>query len=428
LDSEIVMGGAPQIAGTAGVERFAGAPRPVASDGDTPDVFISYARADQPVAEHLRELLETEGWDVWWDQEIYAGAQWEELLLGVLERTKVVLVLWSRNAKRSRWVKREAAAASARGKLVPCTLDDLLPPAPFDRLEAARLSGWSGAAAHPELSVLFSGLERLALPSRADSVRPGYDEGFLGQPIGLPTIPGVGDELPYLHFSVVMNPARRLPWYVAYNVEPQTHAPQRTDSWQPDPTLSRSFQPGNEQFLHTGFDRGHVVAVRTVAWGEPRHATVAMRQAFFWTNTSPQAPDLNQWSWLALEEWEREQATVHGRVVGFSGPVLRPDDPLHVVSDEQRGRLHALRTFRTPRRYWKVVVWSAPDASLEAACFVAMNGQGRDPAAAARHCTLRQIERMTGLIFPETVRNARPVRNVAAKLAERLPSMVGSGR
>ena len=52
------------------------------------DVFISYARADQPVSAALCALLESEGWDVWFDQELRAGEKWESSLLEVLERRR----------------------------------------------------------------------------------------------------------------------------------------------------------------------------------------------------------------------------------------------------------------------------------------------------------------------------------------------------
>lgn len=32
---------------------------------------------------------------------------------------------------------------------------------------------------------------------------------------------------------------------------------------------------------------------------------------------------------LAVAQWEREQVAIHERTVGFSGPVLAEDDPIH---------------------------------------------------------------------------------------------------
>ena len=67
-----------------------------------------YSRRDHAIAEKLRELLENEGWDVWWDHDLYAGATWEEMLLDELARCKAVVVLWSQHAVKSGRVLQEA--------------------------------------------------------------------------------------------------------------------------------------------------------------------------------------------------------------------------------------------------------------------------------------------------------------------------------
>jgi DNA/RNA endonuclease G (NUC1) len=371
------------------------------------DVFLSYARADQAVSAALCKLLEAEGWDVWYDQELRAGTRWETYLLDVLREAKVVVVVWSASALASRWVAREARVALDAGKLVPLVIDDSMPVAPFDAVEAALLRGWTGDPDHPELPVLFGGLEEHAKPSRIDTVRPGYDDAFLDTKIDLPDIPGVGDEFPYLHFSVVMNPARRLAWYVAYNVRERSRDVQRIDRWLPDPTLSRAFQPGDEHYRLSEFDRGHLVSPGSVAWGEPRHAQIAMNQSFFWTNTSPQSPAFNQKSWLGLEQRERAIASERGRAVGFSGPVFAADDLEHRGTEELRGRLRAHRTFLVPRRYFKVVVAPGEGDALEVAAHCVENAT--TPTAPAP-MALGELETLTGLRFPAVLHEAGELR------------------
>ncbi|UOY00193.1 DNA/RNA non-specific endonuclease [Blastococcus sp. PRF04-17] len=367
-------------------------------------VFISYAREDEAVAQRLRELLHGEGWDVWWDRDLYVGTTWEQHLLQVLEGCRAVVLVWSAAAAASDWVGREMAAAAGAEKLLPCVLDATPVPPPYDALQFAPLQGWTGDRGHPALPGLFAGLERHVLPSRIETVRPGFDTACLGPEIDLPGIPGVGDELPYLHFSVVMNPARRLAWYVASEVRPQKTPPERPVSWSPDPTLSRLFQPANQHFTGTGFDRGHLAAAASVGWGEPRQAEIAVRQAFYWTNMAPQAANVNRSTWLALEQLERRLAERHGAVAVFGGPVLDPQDPLHVVTNETRGRIRARQTFRLPRAFWKVLVWSA-GGGLRSACFDLPNVDA--PALPVRR-PVDEIEAVTGLDFPPEVRDAVP--------------------
>jgi DNA/RNA endonuclease G (NUC1) len=40
--------------------------------------------------------------------------------------------------------------------------------------------------------------------------------------------------------------------------------PERPFRWSPDPTLSRQFQPVDEHFRGTGFDRGHLAAATSL--------------------------------------------------------------------------------------------------------------------------------------------------------------------
>ena len=54
------------------------------------------------------------------------------------------MVIWSAEATRSEWVRSEAEGARAGHKLVQLTIDGAKLPMPFDRIQCADLSGWSG--------------------------------------------------------------------------------------------------------------------------------------------------------------------------------------------------------------------------------------------------------------------------------------------
>jgi endonuclease G len=297
------------------------------------------------------------------------------------------------------------------GRLVPVKIDDCELPRRFSQVQTAMMPGWNGAAHHPELERLLAGLSRLAPPSRIDSVRPGFDTGFLGVGVGLPAITGVAEEFRYLHFSVVMNPARRLAWYVAYNMEPHEHV-ERGDRWMPDPMLPASFQPHNDHFRGSGFDRGHIVSPISVSWGTPRQAELANRQSFFWTNTVPQHPDMNRGWWLAVELWEREMVAARGKAIGFSGPVLAQDDPVYRDIEQAIGRLRVRQDFRLPRGFWKVVVVTDPQSRLRTAAFLLDQDSLVKSHVSLRakpsefRCTITDIEARTGLDFGATLRNA----------------------
>ena len=290
-----------------------------------------------------------EGFSVWFDRAIRAGTAWEHELRAVLANAKAVLVVWSQHSVASRWVRREATIARRTRRLVPVRIDTSELPEGFRSIETALLDGWDGGEDHAELQPLLAGIARLAPPSRIDTVRPGYDSAFLDVEVPLPGVVGVADELRYLHFSVVLNPARRLAWYSAANIARRETAVERPVRWLPDPMVPTAFQPLDEHYRGTGFDRGHLTRSLAVAWGEERMATIARRQAFFFTNTAPQHPDVNQRSWLSVEEWEDALLTIHDRMVSFSGPALFEDDPIHRSVEQMIGRVRVRANFRLPR-------------------------------------------------------------------------------
>src|SRR5262249_15712815 len=154
-------------------------------------------------------------------------------------------------------------------------------------------------------------LSKLAPPSRLAEVRPGYDPMFLGREVPMPIVTGVAEEYRYRHFSVVLNAARRLAWYSAANISRREASTERPMGWLPDRMLPLGFQPQSDHYRGTGFDRGHLTRSLAVAWGEPTFAAIARKHAFFWTNTAPQHPRMNQGWWLSLENWEDALLTSH---------------------------------------------------------------------------------------------------------------------
>lgn len=110
-------------------------------------IFISYCRNDRPIAEALARAFEAAGRSVWWDRDIPAGATFDNLIEDALNDAKVVIVLWSRESVKSRWVRNEAEEAAARNILVPVLIEsDVRIPLAFKRIQAADLVGWEGDA------------------------------------------------------------------------------------------------------------------------------------------------------------------------------------------------------------------------------------------------------------------------------------------
>jgi hypothetical protein len=124
-------------------------------------VFISYAREDRPMAHMLAQILERNGYAVWWDRELVAGNQFAEVIESKLDTADAVVVLWSAQSRKSYWVRDEAAVGRDRNRLIPLALDELPPPLGFRQLHTPSLSGWTGAD-DDRLSGLWVSLAGLA--------------------------------------------------------------------------------------------------------------------------------------------------------------------------------------------------------------------------------------------------------------------------
>jgi endonuclease G len=261
-------------------------------------------------------------------------------------------------------------------------------------------------------------------PSDDFSDRVGYESGFLtGHVVPLPALSEAqkriaarnrearrGDnpfELKYHHFSSVVNADRKLPFYVACNIDGRTakyinrstgaiepldptntdhglmesmlaEGAEATEQWYGDDRL----QPGSiaEQDVYesqdlrgfptsTGmartlrmFQRGHLVRRLDPAWGSRQQAQLAEADTFHFTNCVPQVGFFNMGRaspslrgtgggklWRAVENLVlRNARNMRTRVTCFTGPIFRNDD-------------RRFRTIKVPKRFFKVAVWAEDD-------------------------------------------------------------------
>ena len=133
--------------------RFVGevrAPPPVAAAARfATDVFVSYARSTEAQARRITEALQGLGYSVWRDDQLPAHRSFAEVIEERLKAAKAVLVIWSAEAAKSEWVQAEADRARAGRKLVQVTVDRAALPIPFDRIQCADLTGWTGESETP---------------------------------------------------------------------------------------------------------------------------------------------------------------------------------------------------------------------------------------------------------------------------------------
>jgi len=126
------------------------------------EIFISYARTQEPQAVRVADALRAVGYRVWRDDELPAHRAYVEVIEERLKSANAVVVLWSAEAAKSEWVRAEADAARHLGTLVQATLDGGIPPLPFNQIQCADLSGWDSDADTPGWRKLLASLQALA--------------------------------------------------------------------------------------------------------------------------------------------------------------------------------------------------------------------------------------------------------------------------
>lgn len=94
-----------------------------------------------------------------------------------------MVVLWSKESVKSKWVETEASEGERRGILVPVLIDDVLPPLAFRMIETAKLIDWDGSLSNNEFDLLSKSVARilgLSEPSKIEIHQP-YEQENMGR-------------------------------------------------------------------------------------------------------------------------------------------------------------------------------------------------------------------------------------------------------
>ena len=104
----------------------------------------------------------------------------------------------------------------------------------------------------------------------------------------------------------------------------------RKDNFRPDPLAPAAHQVVSDDYLKTGYDRGHLAPAAAMKWSRQ-----AMDDSFFMTNMAPQVGSgFNQHIWKSLEANMRRWACARGELFVVTGP-LYEDEPIpQLISDD----------------------------------------------------------------------------------------------
>jgi endonuclease G len=217
----------------------------------------------------------------------------------------------------------------------------------------------------------------------------GYDAEFLGFTVPLPVSPVDVRVLDYTHFSVLLDPGRRLAAATACMVDGATLlALRRTGRWRLDGRVPSGEQSGSELYSGNPLDRGHLVRRLDPVWGDAETAARANHDTFTYTNAAPQVNRFNQSKelWNGLEDHVLTYAAAYDhRLAVQTGPVFTADDPLY-------------RGVRIPRLFWKIVAWVGPGEASDGG---APDGEG-DGAPDGEGGARPGVLQATGFVLDQT--------------------------
>jgi serine/threonine-protein kinase len=165
------------------------------------DVFVSYKAEDRRRVKPLVEALESEGYSVWWDEQIGGGAQWRSTIDSELNSAQCVIVAWSKRSvsEEGTFVQDEATRAQQRHVYVPVLIDKVHLPLGFGETQALPLVGWHGNRSDPRYEAVLAAVRRCmggkARPRRRPlAAAPGIDRRTViaGGAVATAAIAGVG--------------------------------------------------------------------------------------------------------------------------------------------------------------------------------------------------------------------------------------------
>jgi serine/threonine-protein kinase len=126
------------------------------------DVFVSYKAEDRRRVKPLVDALQSEGFSVWWDEQIGGGATWRHAIEAELNTAKCVIVIWSKRSvgEDGTFVQDEATRAQQRHVYVPVLIDKVHLPLGFGETQALSLVGWHGNPSDTHYEAVLAAVRR----------------------------------------------------------------------------------------------------------------------------------------------------------------------------------------------------------------------------------------------------------------------------
>jgi len=211
---------------------------------------------------------------------------------------------------------------------------------------------------------------------------------------------GENDEIvSHVGYSLLFNDAHKQADWVAYLLTAERTRPvvARKDHFRPDPAI-KTGSAVDDDYKNSGFDRGHLAPCADMRW-----SFEAMDESFFFSNMSPQYPQLNQQTWERLEELVRTWAKEYDTLYIATGPVLKDDLPsiADVISADKKDKYKPKNRISVPEYYYKVILHYT-SKEIKGIGFVVpnKNGLGKSLQTVQSFAvTIDSVQNLTGINF-----------------------------
>ncbi|XP_044280849.1 nuclease EXOG, mitochondrial [Varanus komodoensis] len=217
----------------------------------------------------------------------------------------------------------------------------------------------------------------------------------------------------YTNHALSYDQAKRIPsWVIEHISKHKTlgNADRKHCKFRPDPSIPPMFSAMNEDYIGSGWSRGHMAPA-----GDNKYSPKAMAETFYLSNIVPQNYENNAGFWNRIEMYCRELTERFEDVWIVSGPLMLPqidDDGKKRVVYQVIGK----DDVAVPSHLYKVILARQSEAStdpLALGAFVVPNIPiGFDHQLLEFQVNIEDLEKMAGLIFFPQVDKSKDVRNI----------------
>lgn len=162
----------------------------------------------------------------------------------------------------------------------------------------------------------------------------------------------------------------------------------RTNKFVTDPKVKGTTATDSD-YRGSGYDRGHLAPAADMAWSNE-----AMKESFYFSNMTPQAPNFNRGIWKSLEDKVRKWAERDSAIIVICGPVIK-----------DTGKSIGKNKVLVPTQFYKVIL--SPYGKMPKAIGFLFNNEGSLKTLNSFAVSVDSIERLTGIDFfhqlPDTI-------------------------